>query len=177
MKKIFCIYCVMRVDADWSLTSPSDNSSHFFFSSRRRHTRSYGDWSSDVCSSDLSRRQLIDPHFFSRCRDQRDSGRLAVRGGDHHAIQFLAIDQREERGCLGQREARKGVEHADLSGRKRHGEGGGGDGRITGLRNKSAVREVAKLWDEPQGNRRSRSQRYIGGSDDHRDWIGGALRQ
>src|SRR5207248_8905531 len=27
----------------------------FFFSSRRRHTRSYGDWSSDVCSSDLYR--------------------------------------------------------------------------------------------------------------------------
>src|SRR5207248_8143658 len=26
----------------------------FFFSNRRRHTRSYGDWSSDVCSSDLS---------------------------------------------------------------------------------------------------------------------------
>src|SRR5207248_5365412 len=25
----------------------------FFFSSIRRHTRSYGDWSSDVCSSDL----------------------------------------------------------------------------------------------------------------------------
>src|SRR5574342_851526 len=25
----------------------------FFFSSRRRHTRSGGDWSSDVCSSDL----------------------------------------------------------------------------------------------------------------------------
>src|SRR5207248_7597879 len=28
----------------------------FFFSSRRRHTRSYGDWSSDVCSSDLTSR-------------------------------------------------------------------------------------------------------------------------
>src|SRR5437867_10001496 len=27
---------------------------YFFFSSRRRHTRSYGDWSSDVCSSDLA---------------------------------------------------------------------------------------------------------------------------
>src|SRR5438094_7845560 len=27
----------------------------FFFSSRRRHTISYGDWSSDVCSSDLAR--------------------------------------------------------------------------------------------------------------------------
>src|SRR5437879_13427149 len=28
-------------------------SSCFFFSSRRRHTRYIGDWSSDVCSSDL----------------------------------------------------------------------------------------------------------------------------
>src|SRR5436189_2285440 len=28
----------------------------FFFSSRRRHTRYIGDWSSDVCSSDLIRR-------------------------------------------------------------------------------------------------------------------------
>src|SRR5256885_12658775 len=27
--------------------------SSFFFSSRRRHTRLQGDWSSDVCSSDL----------------------------------------------------------------------------------------------------------------------------
>src|SRR3989454_4313604 len=28
--------------------------SFFFFSSRRRHTRLQGDWSSDVCSSDLT---------------------------------------------------------------------------------------------------------------------------
>src|SRR5437762_4349660 len=27
---------------------------YFFFSSRRRHTRYIGDWSSDVCSSDLA---------------------------------------------------------------------------------------------------------------------------
>src|SRR6266446_8010167 len=27
----------------------------FFFSSRRRHTRLQGDWSSDVCSSDLAK--------------------------------------------------------------------------------------------------------------------------
>src|SRR5437879_12426330 len=35
----------------------------FFFSSRRRHTRYIGDWSSDVCSSDLRRlvqAQLVD---------------------------------------------------------------------------------------------------------------------
>src|SRR5207245_3459014 len=31
----------------------------FFFSSRRRHTRCYRDWSSDVCSSDLSLGQVF----------------------------------------------------------------------------------------------------------------------
>src|SRR5205807_3874945 len=29
----------------------------FFFSSRRRHTRLQGDWSSDVCSSDLGQQR------------------------------------------------------------------------------------------------------------------------
>src|SRR5258707_2374765 len=33
----------------------------FFFSSRRRHTRYWRDWSSDVCSSDLSGDQLGKP--------------------------------------------------------------------------------------------------------------------
>src|SRR5690349_22341059 len=31
----------------------------FFFSSRRRHTRSLRDWSSDVCSSDLPDRAIL----------------------------------------------------------------------------------------------------------------------
>src|SRR5690349_24238510 len=31
----------------------------FFFSSRRRHTRSLRDWSSDVCSSDLTGREAM----------------------------------------------------------------------------------------------------------------------
>src|SRR6266542_6059843 len=31
----------------------------FFFSSRRRHTRCYRDWSSDVCSSDLGLAQVF----------------------------------------------------------------------------------------------------------------------
>src|SRR5699024_11925846 len=31
----------------------------FFFSSRRRHTRSKRDWSSDVCSSDLVNKVLV----------------------------------------------------------------------------------------------------------------------
>src|SRR5262250_3597946 len=33
----------------------------FFFSSRRRHTRYIGDWSSDVCSSDLVLFELLPP--------------------------------------------------------------------------------------------------------------------
>src|SRR5256885_8962387 len=33
----------------------------FFFSSRRRHTRLQGDWSSDVCSSDLDKKKQIIP--------------------------------------------------------------------------------------------------------------------
>src|SRR2546426_10947394 len=33
----------------------------FFFSSRRRHTRLQGDWSSDVCSSDLQKQSTVNP--------------------------------------------------------------------------------------------------------------------
>src|SRR5207245_3807387 len=40
----------------------------FFFSSRRRHTRCYRDWSSDVCSSDLERWALTPP--FHPCPAQ-----------------------------------------------------------------------------------------------------------
>src|SRR5580704_9527667 len=34
----------------------------FFFSSRRRHTRWTGDWSSDVCSSDLTKPDAERPY-------------------------------------------------------------------------------------------------------------------
>src|SRR5256885_6762569 len=34
----------------------------FFFSSRRRHTRLQGDWSSDVCSSDLESHSVVTCH-------------------------------------------------------------------------------------------------------------------
>src|SRR5205807_3541299 len=49
----------------------------FFFSSRRRHTRLQGDWSSDVCSSDLERESA---RFFRlrlrqiHARDRRSFG-------------------------------------------------------------------------------------------------------
>src|SRR6266516_5281849 len=57
----------------------------FFFSSRRRHTRSYGDWSSDVCSSDLV--ILAEVGDFSRFANARKLAAWAgltptVRGSD-----------------------------------------------------------------------------------------------
>src|SRR5256885_7646960 len=36
----------------------------FFFSSRRRHTRLQGDWSSDVCSSDLRELGFVSQHML-----------------------------------------------------------------------------------------------------------------
>src|SRR5207248_6775624 len=59
------------------------------FSSRRRHTRSYGGWSSDVCSSDLGA-----PDVFTHAPvllpptpgvTLRRVGQLLVR--KHHALQ------------------------------------------------------------------------------------------
>src|SRR5699024_10636617 len=46
----------------------------FFFSSRRRHTRSKRDWSSDVCSSDLiflNVTEILDPEDFYRPEHQQ----------------------------------------------------------------------------------------------------------
>src|SRR5699024_11261703 len=49
----------------------------FFFSSRRRHTRSKRDWSSDVCSSDLRLPVLQAPRLSSI--HGHTSGRLTGR--------------------------------------------------------------------------------------------------
>src|SRR5256885_5650945 len=45
----------MKREQMYTWTSCSYTVFFFFFSSRRRHTRLQGDWSSDVCSSDLER--------------------------------------------------------------------------------------------------------------------------
>src|SRR2546422_529630 len=52
----------------------------FFFSSRRRHTRCSRDWSSDVCSSDLSRPASLASRFFaSEVYGRNPYGRSATR--------------------------------------------------------------------------------------------------
>src|SRR5256885_775130 len=52
---------------------------HVFFSSRRRHTRLQGDWSSDVCSSDL-RRIWTSSSRSSRASRRNTSGRSCSAG-------------------------------------------------------------------------------------------------
>src|SRR6266487_3857101 len=44
----------------------------FFFSSRRRHTRWTGDWSSDVCSSDLQAPALASPPLLPVDHEPQD---------------------------------------------------------------------------------------------------------
>src|SRR5256885_16375514 len=66
--------------------------SFFFFSSRRRHTRLQGDWSSDVCSSDLHD-ALVEVFAGEHGVERHDS---AVRGSEHDAEQVeLALSARE----------------------------------------------------------------------------------
>src|ERR1022692_4995204 len=54
----------------------------FFFSSRRRHTRLQGDWSSDVCSSDLIGRAHVKIHSH-----QWDQVRLKEEDPNHQSYQ------------------------------------------------------------------------------------------
>src|SRR3712207_7563133 len=54
----------------------------FFFSSRRRHTRYWRDWSSDVCSSDLDPAALRDG--LDELRPARGHPQLLAQLGDEH---------------------------------------------------------------------------------------------
>src|SRR2546428_11356932 len=64
----------------------------FFFSSRRRHTRSDRDWSSDVCSSDLDTLTAspLDYVWFMRGMTEKTLKRLAVAVDDRRNIVMTA---------------------------------------------------------------------------------------
>src|SRR6266516_6299854 len=88
----------------------------FFVSSRSRHTRAYGDWSSDVCSSDLdeddgggeddgetqplepaeSLEAGQDPHEVVPEKAHRDIRQQDVRGDDHRSA-AIGEDERDDR--------------------------------------------------------------------------------
>src|SRR5437762_10303590 len=61
----------------------------FFFSSRRRHTRYIGDWSSDVCSSDLHRlaaRQVVLAEHLPEAAGRPWAARQRATIVDHEAV-------------------------------------------------------------------------------------------
>src|SRR3989454_4019876 len=61
----------------------------FFFSSRRRHTRLQGDWSSDVCSSDLVGDALNHVHWMGILhRDLKPQNIMLGSGGVVKLLDF-----------------------------------------------------------------------------------------
>src|SRR5256885_6247475 len=81
----------------------------FFFSSRRRHTRLQGDWSSDVCSSDLNGSlEAVSEEVYERTPAallelfvllQQNEGLRGVRASTMRAVarNLWLIDRSEER--------------------------------------------------------------------------------
>src|SRR4051794_41628571 len=86
----------------------------FFFSSRRRHTRWTGDWSSDVCSSDLSvaERSFValgpEPPGPAVERDERPLRHAAVH--DLDVVGLVGPPQELDAGAVRSEERRVGKE-------------------------------------------------------------------
>src|SRR3712207_6922213 len=88
----------------------------FFFSSRRRHTRYWRDWSSDVCSSDLQRDDGLARSDLPL--QQPVHGLLAGQLGGQ-LLPHLPL-------ALGEREGQRGVD----GGQQAAGPPGAGDARL-----------------------------------------------
>src|SRR5256885_7675514 len=76
----------------------------FFFSSRRRHTRLQGDWSSDVCSSDLAPRSALSKLpgdvVLSRLLARRGEDLVGIAELDQLAQVHVSRVVRDARGLL-----------------------------------------------------------------------------
>src|SRR5699024_12009761 len=90
----------------------------FFFASRRRHTRSKRDWSSDVCSSDLAAEILIGMYMaeqpvFRLHVTAELSINIAAAGKDPRSEERRVGKEGGARGG-GEAEREKGVESRDV---------------------------------------------------------------
>src|SRR5256885_12411797 len=90
----------------------ADVTALFFFSSRRRHTRLQGDWSSDVCSSDLFDYKLawLD-RLIRHAASLIKAGVPAVLAGDYNVVpapQDIYPSTSYEKNALGMEERRVG---------------------------------------------------------------------
>src|SRR5207249_8761285 len=78
----------------------------FFFSSRRRHTRSKRDWSSDVCSSDLDATQTVLTVYFLGKAPHLAKANVRIDGGRrirHIQVKNLHLCEHDDPradGCL-----------------------------------------------------------------------------
>src|SRR5256886_4691872 len=75
----------------------------FFFSSRRRHTRFDCDWSSDVCSSDLTASVVWDLNYdwgdqeWMRTRGGRDSLNAPISIYEVHLGSWMRVPEEHNR--------------------------------------------------------------------------------
>src|SRR6266581_5509451 len=70
----------------------------FFFSSRRRHTRWTGDWSSDVCSSDLADRGATDLRGSARASTLQGLAYSLLKTGEIERAAEIARKALQEAG-------------------------------------------------------------------------------
>src|SRR5688500_19536432 len=74
----------------------------FFFSSRRRHTRLQGDWSSDVCSSDLQQMLNLLPlpnGYYDPANNQYNAFNYGVDTYPYHSRKIGRASCRERCRC------------------------------------------------------------------------------
>src|SRR5256885_3870304 len=67
----------------------------FFFSSRRRHTRLQGDWSSDVCSSDLLREPILRHEELSQLFARSGMRAIEAEGFEERTLGGVRVVIRE----------------------------------------------------------------------------------
>src|SRR3712207_6553742 len=83
-------------DRTWGVSHAGGNgpSASFFFSSRRRHTRYWRDWSSDVCSSDLGELPFTEAyhHLLSRPQLAQEFD-LHLMGGGGELLRYFPWSQ------------------------------------------------------------------------------------
>src|SRR3712207_1627658 len=83
-------------DRTWGVSHAGGNgpSASFFFSSRRRHTRYWRDWSSDVCSSDLGELPFTEAyhHLLSRPQLAQEFD-LHLMGGGGELLRYFPWGQ------------------------------------------------------------------------------------
>src|SRR5207245_6422624 len=113
----------------------------FFFSSRRRHTRCYRDWSSDVCSSDLVPRALLRARVVRAMYavprghgvDDQDHGADPGRAGQDQRPRFTPrplreYDRQDDLRAVGLVRGARGQRDQEVPGRVRGISGGQASG-------------------------------------------------